>query len=399
LNKKAILIFGSGDNQLTLIKSAKEKYSTVVIDPYEDTPGRKFADEYCVVHPQDFDGTCRVVEEFNIKGIVTAQMENPLLMMSRIAEKYSFLFPSIKQIRRARNKFLMKEAFLKCGVPCAKGKLYLKDEKITEESLSGFNYPLIIKPADAFSSRGVVSINYFGEIADYEAAARTFSSDGSVVVEEFLEGKEFSVESLTYHGKTEIIQITEKIITDYPYTVEMGHIQPAELSDQQKAQVEAIVKKAISSLELDNCASHTELKLTHEGPKIIEIGARLGGDYISSYLTLHSTGVNMDAAAADIAMGNTPDIEIKCNGYSGIFYFHLDAGSRIKEINNWMEILKHPNVVHAGILIKAGDIIPPLTDSAKRTGFIIIKSNSRKSLFILRDELLPEIKRYIIPEL
>ena len=127
------------------------------------------------------------------------------------------------------------------------------------------------------------------------------------MLKNLLEGKEYSIESITFEGQTHIIQYTEKIITDYPYTVEMGHIQPAELDDKQKTEIDEIVKKAIEALELDNCAAHTELMMTRIGPKIIEIGARLGGDYISSYLTLHSTGVNMDAAVADIAMGNKPD--------------------------------------------------------------------------------------------
>lgn len=376
-----ILIFGGGDNQLTLIKSAKERgYYTVVIDPNKNVPGKEIADAFEIVAPKDFEGTCSVVEKHNIKGIATAQMENPLMLMAVIAEKYNFIFPKVEAIKRSRNKYLMKESFLNTGVPCAKGKLFKAEYKILEEELKEFSYPLIIKPVDAFSSRGVMKVIDFNELKKFEPETRKFSSDGEIIVEEFLEGQEMSVESITFRGKTHILQYTEKIITPYPYTVEMGHIQPAELSDKQKEVIDKAVIKAIASLGLDNIPCHTELKLTENGPVIIEVGARLGGDYIASYLTLHSTGVNMDAATADVAMGNLPDIKMKLNQYSGIFYFHLGEGKKVSAINDWQKILHSGEAVYAALFIKPGDLIPRLTDSAKRSGFIILKDISKKIL-------------------
>lgn len=397
MSKETILIFGGGDNQLTLIKASKERgYFTVVIDPNETASGKEISDVFEVIAPKDFDSTCKVVEKYNIKGIATAQMENPLLLMAQIAEKYNFIFPSVEQIKRARNKFLMKQAFLKAGVPCANGKLFRAGEMISSENLDDLQFPLIIKPSDAFSSRGVLKVNNFDQIISNENFTRTFSSDGSLIIEEFIEGKEYSIESITYKGITNIIQYTEKIITDYPFTVEMGHIQPAELDDIQKVEIDKIVKKAIDALELDNCATHTELMLTKTGPKIIEIGARLGGDYISSYLTLHSTGINMDAAVADIAMGNEPDTTKKISHCSGIFYFHLGESKKVAEIKNWKDVLEFNNVVFANLLIGQGEIIQPLTDSAKRSGFIILESNTKKDLLSKSVEAIKFINTKVI---
>ena len=268
MNKDAILIFGGGDNQLTLIKAAKERgYFAVVIDPNENAPGKAIANAFEVAVPKDFEATCKVVEKYNIKGIATAQMENPLLLMAQISEKYNFIFPTVEQIKRARNKFLMKQAFIDNDVPCAKGKLYREKQIITLEDLIYYDFPLIIKPADAFSSRGVIKVNNFKELKLNEKFTRSFSSDGSLILEEFIDGKEYSVESLTFDGKTHIIQYTEKIITEYPYTVEMGHIQPADLSKNEKLKIDRIVVNAIKALKLDNCATHTELMMTKSGPK------------------------------------------------------------------------------------------------------------------------------------
>lgn len=389
MNKNSILIFGGGDNQLTLIKAAKERdYFTVVIDPNYDAPGKLIADVFEVVSPKDFEVTCRVIEKYNVKGIATAQMENPLLLMAQVAERYNFIFPTVAQIQRARNKFLMKHAFIKNDVPCAKGKLFTKEQNINEKDLENYDFPLIIKPADAFSSRGVLKVNSFNQIMQNENFSRSFSSDNSIIVEEFIEGKEYSIESITFKGQTHIIQYTEKITTDHPYLVEMGHIQPAELNENSKAEIIEIVKKAIKALELDNCATHTELKLTNKGPKIIEIGARLGGDYISSYLTFQSTGISMDVAVAEIAMGNKPELRNTLNQYSGIFYFHLGDGKKVVRIENWNEILKFKNVVYANLFVKTGEIVPALTDSAKRSGFVILRSGTKKNLLNSSGEAL-----------
>lgn len=397
MSKGSILIFGGGDNQLTLIKAAKEQgYQTVVIDPNDNAPGKMIADIFCVVAPKDFDGTCGVVDKYKVKGIATAQMENPLLLMALVAEKYNFIFPTVTQIKRARDKFLMKQAFIKNNVPCAKGKLFIKEQNITEKELSDYTYPLIIKPADAFSSRGVLKVNDLSELKKNESFTRSFSTNNSIIVEEFLEGKEYSIESITFNKETHIIQYTEKIITDYPYTVEMGHIQPAELNEKEKAGIDEVVKNAINALELDNCAAHTELKLTTDGPKIIEIGARLGGDYISSYLTLHSTGVSMDAAVADVAMGNKPDLKRKINAFSGIFYFHLGEGKKVVEIGNWKDVLNFDNVVYANLLIKPGDVIPALTDSAKRSGLVILQSGTKEKLIADSIETIKFISSKVI---
>ena len=147
----SILIFGGGLNQMTLIQSAKDLgYKTIVIDPLENAPARKIADVFEVVGSKDYDKTKEIAVKNNVKGIVTCQMENPLLLMAKLAKELNFIFPSEKSILNARNKFLMKESFMKDGVACAKGTLIHSAEEITEEACKQLGFPLIIKPVDSF---------------------------------------------------------------------------------------------------------------------------------------------------------------------------------------------------------------------------------------------------------
>lgn len=398
MSNKSILIFGGGENQITLIKAAKScGYISIVIDPFENAIGKNYSDYFEIVKPDDFEGTCKIVEKYDIKGIVTSQMENPLRLMAKIAEKYNFIFPTVEQIEICRNKYLMKKLLQKNNISVARGLLFSSDDEITTYNLKEFEFPLIIKPVDSYSSRGVLKVNTFEELKRCEHATRNFSSNKSIIVEEFIEGKEYSIESLTFNSETTVIQYTSKIITDYPNTVETGHIQPAELTGNEKKEIDKVVKSAIEVIGLKNTATHVELKINNGKVVFIEIGARLGGDYISSYLTLLSTGINMDKGAVSIAMGKEPVFEKKDERYSMIKYFSLPPGKKIKNISEDINMINnYTEKFH--LSIKTGDILQKITDSSKRAGFFIITGNSYDELYNKSSVIENQIFNYIETE-
>ncbi len=375
---KSILIFGAGINQLTLIEAAKELgLISVVLDPGAEPPGKAKADFFYQVGKDDYKLTREIALKHQVAGIVTGQMENPLRLMARLAEEMGFIFHSPEVIERSTNKYLMKQSFLAAGVPCARGELIKDGRILSETEFKEYALPVIIKPLQAFSSRGVYRIDSYQRYLDKIGDTLSFSQDESYLLEEFIEGPEYSVESITYRGDTKIIQYTEKLITPYPETVEIGHVQPAEFSEEQKIQIDLIVKKAINALGIDNSAAHTEMKWTGNGPVIIEIGPRLGGDFISSYLTLASTGVSMDKAAIQVALGENPEIGVKLRAGSAIRYLTLEAGRIVESIDariNQLSVLPAVLMYHLNVI--PGDVIQPLTDSAKRSGWVIVKGDN-----------------------
>jgi len=391
--KKTILIFGAGLNQYLLIKAARDLgITSVVLDPDPDAPGKEIADYFYVVAGNDYDTTKQIAVKHKVDGLATTQLEKPLRLMAKLAQDIGLPFHTPEVVERSLDKWLMKQAFLQHGVPCARGKLFFKNEKIKENDLRDFKYPLILKPKDATSSQGVFRIEKFSEIEQYIDETRKFSKNGEVIIEEFLEGKEYSIETITYKGKTTIVQFTEKFITPFPHTVEMGHLQPANFSDGEKEQINKAVTVAISAIGIDNSAAHTELKMTPEGPKVLEIGARGGGDFISSYLTLASTGVSMDEAIIKVALGDEPDLQHKTKMYSYIKYFSLPVGKRVKKVEDYSDILKDKNVVFAHIAVKEGDVIEEITESKKRPGRVVAKNKSRELLMLL----INDYEKYLI---
>ena len=381
------MIFGAGINQLELIKAAKElDITSVVIDPSLNPPGQDIADFYYQVGGNDYETTKQIVIKHKVDGITTGQMEKPLRMMAALAEEFGFIFNTPEIVECSLNKWLMKETFQKHNIKCANGILFKKEDILDVKSLENLKYPLIVKPVDAFSSQGVVKINTFNELIDNEKISRSYSKNSCIIIEEFLEGREFSVESLTFKGETEIIQITEKFITPYPQTVEMAHLQPARISKVEWNAIAIEVKKAIKAVDINNCASHTEVMLTVTGPYLIEIGARLGGDFISSHLTYASTGISMDRAAIQIALGIQPDYIKGHIHYSMIKYIKLEEGKKV--INTYAQDLlrNDEGFVFSKSFIKKGDVVPKINDSAQRSACIIYKSHSYESLFKLIDQ-------------
>ena len=350
------------------------------IDPCADAYCKDDTDAFEVVGGQDFEGTCAVVEKYGIDAIVTAATDKPLVMMARIAEKYGFPFFSVDTARWSTDKFLMKERFELGGIPHARGRLISRVEEA-----EGLVYPVIVKPRDNSGSRGVKLCRNQEELRTSIAEALENSRLDSVLVEEFIEGPEYSIEGLHYDGKSEVIQFTEKKTTEFPYNVELGHKQPALLTDEQKDAIREIVAKIGSALRFENCPSHTELKINDRGIFVIETSPRLGGDFITSTLVPLSTGINMEDQLLNIAFGEKVDISSgRWSKASGVCFLDLpcgkvvSVGAAIHDVSSW------PNVEYFSTLLGLGDTIEPITSSLNRHG-----------LFIVRGETIGEINNLI----
>lgn len=384
------MIFGAGINQIELIREAKKLgIVSVAIDPQPDPPGRAEADFFYQIDGPDYDATRTVALNHKVSGIVTGQMEKPMRIMARLAQDLHLRFHSPEVVERSLDKWLMKRAFQVAGVPCANGRLFKESDMVDEKSLAGLVFPLIIKPKDATSSQGVYRLENFHEIGNYIGISRSFSRTREIIIEEFLDGQEISVEAFTFHGRTSIVQFTKKYVTPFPRTVEMGHLQPAGLTGTQKREVTRIIETAIKAIGVDNSATHTEVKMTSNGPKIVEIGARLGGDFIASYLTKSSTGVSMDRAALHVALDQEPDLRKTGDSYSYIRYLEIEPGKIVKEVLPQDDLRRREGLVFFRIFVKPGDEIQQITHSALRPACLLVKGDSEAEVIELADKYEP----------
>ena len=261
------------------------------------------------------------------------------------------------------------------GVPCAKGRLVHSAEEVED-----FEFPVIVKPRDNSGSRGVKLCRDNTELVAAIAEALPYSHLNTVLVEEFIEGPEYSIESLHHDGKSEVIQFTEKKTTEFPYNVELGHIQPAKISDENKKKIRDIITKIGIALKYENCPSHTELKINDRGIYVIETSPRLGGDYITSTLTPLSTGVNLEDELLKISLGETINPVLKEVQYVGVRFFAFKEGSVIKHAPDELFIKGLPHVVDFSFTLKEGDKVNRITSSLNRYGQLILQARNRKTL-------------------
>lgn len=392
MDKKSILVFGVGELQQSIISRAKKMNLFVVgIDPCEDAYCKDDCDAFEVVGGQDFNGTIDVAKKYNVSAIVTAATDKPLVMMARVAKELNLPFYSKETAEWSTDKFQMKQRFIEGGVPCARGRLIHNAEEAKE-----LYFPIICKPRDNSGSRGVKLCRDLSELDTCIKEAFEVSKLDTVLVEEFIEGREFSIESLHFEGKSEVIQFTEKKTTEFPYNVELGHKQPANLTEDQRNQIRDIISKIASCMHFENSPSHTELKINDRGIFVIETSPRLGGDYITSTLTPLSTGINLEDQLLHIALGEKVDITTgRVDKASAVCFFSFSEGkvtaidSKINEVSSWA------NVHCFQLKLKVGDKVNQITSSLNRYGQFIVTDHSREEVDKLVEKYESDINRLI----
>ena len=386
MSNKSILIFGTGPLQQSLIERCKLKgLFTVGIDPNPNAECKKTVDAFEVVAGDDFEKTVAVAQKYNISGVITAATDKPLLMMARVAEELHLPFYSVETALNSTDKLLMKKKFIEAGLPCAKGYVINNARELAELNIT---YPVIVKPRDNSGSRGVIYCENHTSAADALEEALRYTKKGNVLIEEFIEGQEYSIEGIHFNGEHHVIQFTEKTTTDFPYNVEIAHIQPADISLQQQSELSVLIVKIGQTLGFENCASHTEIKINSRGIYIIETSPRLGGDFISSILVPLSTGINMEDILIDVSIKNKINndvLQASLSKYSGVKYFNFPTGvaSSIENIDKLNSI---KGVKYWKLSLINGDSIKKITSSLDRYGFAIFQSENRSLLFDSMDK-------------
>lgn len=372
---KRLMIVGASVLQLPAILKAKEMGLYVgVADFNPKAVGIQYADEFYNASTMDEDAVLKAAEEFRPDGIMTLATDMPMRGVSRVSDKLHLHSISYETSYKATDKYEMIKAFKAYGVP---SPWFFDVDSIEElKALDGkVSYPCIIKPTDNAGSHGVAKVQSFEELlANYEYS-HSCSRHGKVIVEEFLDGPEVSVEVMVVDGEVHILQVTDKITTGAPHFVEMGHTQPSRLPAETQQQICDVAEAACKSLGLSKGPAHVEMKVTSRGPVMIELGARMGGDNITTHLVPLSTGIDMVAATIRVALGENPDITPTLNCGSAIRYFKAPLGP-IKSIEGVEEAEKVPGVKQITFTKTVGEVSTPIECSNDRIGFVIAQSST-----------------------
>lgn len=368
---KTILILGAGEMQIPIIEKCNNLgLRTVVTDYSAKAPGLNLAAIPVVLDTLDMEGTLEIAKEYNVDGILTTS-DQPVKTVAYVCEMLNLKGLNRAAAELSTDKFLQRYLLAQKGILIPK---FLKVKEIYEvkDALTNWRFPVIVKPVDSSASRGVSQIDCIDELDKAFKEAKNASRSGEIIVEEFIVGNEYSVECLTQNGKTHVIGITEKFtVPNLNYFVEEKHIIPADLSNEHILELSDYTKKIIEIFDIDNSATHTEIKLTKEGPILIELGARLGGDFITSHLVPFATGVDMERNIILIALNEPVEVIKKIDRHAGIQFIHKYNYFDVKEMLGFKDYEK--KVVHPFSL-------KDLKSSLDRLGYLICTDDSREGL-------------------
>ena len=388
---KRLMIVGASVLQLPAILKAKEMGLYVgVADFNPNAIGVPFADEFFNASTMDEDAVLEAALQFKPDGIVTLATDLPMRGVAKVSEKLGLHCISYETALKATDKYEMIKAFKahKVASPWF-FTLDSKEELIKlEEKL---HYPCVMKPTDNAGSHGVVLANSFSELMSYYEYSHSFAHHGRLIVEEYLRGSEVSVEVMVVDGKVNILQITDKLTTGAPYFVEMGHSQPSRHPLEVQNAIKELTKQACMAIGIDQGPAHVEMMVTDRGPVMIELGARMGGDYIATSLVPYSTGIDMVKATIDVALGYQPDIMPRLNCGSAIRYIAASEGV-IKTISGVEEAKQLFGAREVIMTKSAGELSTPIHCSNDRIGSVIAQAETVEEAVRICEEAIQKIK-------
>ncbi len=361
---KKLVIIGANSFQNKLILKAKELgYETHVFAWECGDVGEKTADIFYPVSIIEKDEILEKCREIQPDGVCTIASDLAAITVNYVAEKLGLTCNPPEIIRQCTNKYAMRKCFSDAGIPSPK---FARTDCVNE-TVREMEFPLIVKPTDRSGSRSITKVYEEKELQPAIDRAVQDSFEDMAIVEEYIQGDEYSLESISYQEKHYFLAITKKYTTGEPNFIETGHVQPSDLSPETQENVKRMLFSALDALGVQNGAGHSEFRVDEQGNvRIIEIGARMGGDCIGSDLVQLSTGYDFVKMVIDVACGKAPDFTIAEKRYRAEIRFlfgekDLEELERIKQEN--------PERIYFISEIEKCDVVQ---DSSTRWGYYIL---------------------------
>jgi biotin carboxylase len=296
--------------------------------------GEKTADHFYPISITDLDLLVEKCRELEIDAVASIASDLANIAVNFVGEKLGLRCNGISATKLSTDKFVMRNKLAASGLPIPFYQLVTSKDDLESGQLQ---LPVIVKPIDRSGSRGITKVDSTRDLESAITHAKQESFGEHVLVESFVDGREFSIEAISHEGHHHILQVTEKFTTGAPHFIEKGHIAPARLSPEERAQIHEVVSGSLTALAIRYGASHSEVKISSSGEIcVIEIGSRMGGDFIGSYLVQANTGFDFVEAVLHVALGNQITVEAISDSEHEtaiVWYFFSDEEFKLFKAN------------------------------------------------------------------
>lgn len=373
-----ILVLAGGSDQIALINELKDRgHIVILVDCFENPPAKSYADKHIVASTLDVDVVKQIASEENVSLVCTACTDQALLTVANVSEQLNLpCYISYKTALNVTNKSYMKEVMLANNIPTAKYKIL---DSVDLEVIKVFKLPVVVKPVDCNSSKGVKRVDNKDDLEKFLKDAINFSRTRTAIVEEFKAGKEISADFYIENGIAKFLSATTstKIKNRKSFTI-LSSDYPA-IDENQKGNLIEIANNIAAAFQLDNCPLLIQLINENGELNVLEFSARMGGG--SKYhLIKVLSGVDIMKKYVDRILGEFPCVlPSKQVEYCKMVYLYCTPGIFDKVMG--LEELKQEGVIDAYFLYKtAGMQIHGAETSGDRPAGYLITAQTAKEL-------------------
>ena len=369
--KEKIAVLGANEPLIPFYRQAnKLGYEVVGIAIENGAVCKQYCNRFYPISFAEKDKVLKICQDENIDGITSFSLESALPTVVYVAEAMGLVSNSHESLQLTQSKFAQRQALEKAGISVPKYYLIEKEDDLQNVHC---RYPVIVKPVDSGGSQGICKVESPEQLFEAYRYAIDYSRTSKAIIEEFIDGREFSVEYISHQGRHYFLQLTDKITSGPPRFVEMQHHQPADVSADIYNAIRDLVETSLTALKIENTPSHTEIKLNSKGELyIIETGARMGGDFISSDLVRLSTGYDFVEGVIKLAIGKFEEPAFPEPMHSGVYFLSKlapEVGNIIKQHEQWPEIVEWEYSEEPLMEVKS---------NADRRGYFLYQSNNGK---------------------
>ncbi len=363
-----LLVLGAGPAQLGLLEAARDRgVWMAVVDRDPAAPGFRFADRRCILSTEDEPAIERLLTALEIDGIVSPGTDWPVGVAARVAERSGLPHPIEPATAvLATNKLRQRERLGEAGVP--QPRWWVIGGEDEPPDVPG---PVVVKAPDRQGQKGLTLVEDPAELPDAIERARAIARNGLALVEELVDGPEVTVVGFSVGGVFHGLTVTDRVVANPPaFGVALAHVWPSHAQGQSLD----VAERAVAALGIENGPSYTQLRIDAQGPKVIEVAARLGGGH-DAELAQAVTGVDLNGLTIDAAVGADLVLTQHKVGVGGAVTKFLVAPPGVLERVDLPDDLE--GIRRVRIYREPGYVFTPLRRGADRAGALLATGDSR----------------------
>jgi biotin carboxylase len=321
----------------------------------------------------------RIAEERPFDGIVNVD-DATTIVAAQTATRLGLASNSVDAARITRDKYLARRAMQRAGLPCPTFRRTTVDADPSVEAKRA-QYPCVLKPVGQSASRGVIRANDASEfVVAFERITAMLDADGGaqrqLIVESFIPGPEVALEGLLDRGRLRVLAVFDKPDPlDGPFFEETIYVTPSRHSDAEQQAIVETVERASEAFGLRHGPIHAELRLSPDGPVILEVAARSIGGLCGQALRF-----GVDMSLEELTLRHAADLEIPTfereQAASGAMMLPIPRGGILRRVNGQAEALAVPGIDGLEITIPVGQPVVPLPEGDRYLGFLFARGET-----------------------